>query len=239
MYKGFKIPVPFFEIGPKAYLYGREALKLAQHADKIGQKFHVAVIFTPQYVDISMIARETEHLLVFAQHIDSLEIGRGIGSVLPESVKEAGAVGALLNHAEKKIPHAELERTIHRADAVGLASLVCADNIDEALIVAKMNPNIIIAESPSLIGVGKRDSNDRQFIQTTNARIKEINPEIRILHGAGISNGQDVFDVIAAGAQATGSTSGIIKAQDPFKMLEEMISAVRSAWDLYHSVTEA
>jgi triosephosphate isomerase len=33
--------------------------------------------------------------------MDSLPIGRGIGSVLPEALKGDGAVGVLLNHAEK------------------------------------------------------------------------------------------------------------------------------------------
>jgi len=35
--------------------------------------------------------------------IDSLKVGRGIGSVLPEAIKETGALGTLLNHAEKKL----------------------------------------------------------------------------------------------------------------------------------------
>ena len=32
----------------------------------------------------------------------------------------------------------------------------------------------------------------------------------------------------------TGSTSGIIKAADPAAMVEEMISALRRAWDELH-----
>ena len=55
-----------------------------------------------------------------------------------------------------------------------------------------------------------------------------------MLHGAGISSGKDVYAIIAAGAQGTGSTSGVIKAPDPFAMLEEMIRSVRQAWDDTH-----
>jgi triosephosphate isomerase len=55
------------------------------------------------------------------------------------------------------------------------------------------------------------------------------------LHGAGISSAQDVYEIISMGAQATGSTSGIIKAKDPFAMLEEMIRAVREAWNKSHN----
>ena len=41
-----------------------------------------------------------------------------------------------------------------------------------------------------------------------------INDKILVLPAAGISNGQDVYNTIALGAEATGSTSGIIKADD-------------------------
>jgi triosephosphate isomerase (TIM) len=234
MFRGIQITPPFFEIGPKAYLFGKDVLKLAIHADRMSVIYHVQIIFTPQYVDIPILAQTTENLLIFAQHMDYLPIGRGVGSVLPEAVKAAGATGVLLNHAEKKLPLDDLERTIQRADEVGLASMVCADDLDEAVKVAHMSPNIIIAESPDLIGVGKRADNDHETIAKINEAIWGINPEIRILHGAGISCGQDVYDIIAAGSQAAGSTSGIIKADDPFAMLEEMICSVRMAWDKTH-----
>jgi triosephosphate isomerase len=235
MYKGVKITPPFFEIGPKAYLYGAEMLKLARHADQVGKKYAVQIIITPQYVDIPILAHEMENVLVFAQHMDSLEVGRGVGSVLPEAIRAAGSVGVLLNHAEKKIPRGELERTIGRADQVGLASMVCADTLEDAVAIAHMEPNIIIAESPGLIGAGKRDADDQSAIKEINEAVRKINSEILVLHGAGISCGKDVYDVIAHGAQGAGSTSGIILSNDPFGMVEEMIRSVREAWDVIHS----
>ncbi|OHE80272.1 MAG: hypothetical protein A2107_05810 [Verrucomicrobia bacterium GWF2_62_7] len=235
MYRGLEIIPPFFEIGPKAYLYGKEVLELARHADKVSKKYAVQVIITPQYVDIPLLAREMENVLVFAQHMDWLEVGRGVGSVLPEALKAAGAVGVLLNHAEKRLAKDELERTIKRADQIGLATMVCADTLQDAAMIARMEPNIIIAESPALIGVGKRDADDRLAIDRINRAVREINPEIRVLHGAGISCGRDVYDAIAAGAQGTGSTSGIVLSSDPLEMAEEMIRSVREAWDITHS----
>ncbi|TRZ77495.1 MAG: triose-phosphate isomerase [Deltaproteobacteria bacterium] len=234
MYRGVEITPPFFEIGPKAYLYGRELLKLARHADKIGKKYDVQMIITPQYVDIPILAREMEHVLVFAQHMDSLEVGRGVGSVLPEALKAAGAAGVMLNHAEKRLLNDELERTIRRADQIGLATMVCADTLEDAAVIAQMEPNIIIAESPDLIGVGRRDAKDRLAIRSINEKVWKMNPDIRVLHGAGIRCGRDVYDVIASGAQGTGSTSGIILSDDPFGMVEEMARSVREAWDTTH-----
>lgn len=231
MYQGLAITPPFFEIGPKAYLYGKELLALAKHADALSKKYEVQIILTPQCVDIGMLAHEMERVLIFAQHMDSLEVGRGVGSVLPEAVKAAGAAGVLLNHFEKRLSLDALQRTMQRADKVELATMVCADNLEDAAAIAKLEPNIIIAESPELIGVGKRGDDDQQAIAKINQIVWNINPQIRVLHGAGISCGQDVYDVIAGGAQGTGSTSGIILAKDPFAMLEEMISSVRAAWD--------
>jgi triosephosphate isomerase len=234
MYKGLELQVPFFELGPKAYIYGQEMLALARFGDVLSERYDVAIILTPQTVDIRMLVQETGNLLIFAQHMDPLNIGRGVGSVLPEAIKAAGADGSLLNHAEKPIPHAKLRRTIQRADEVGLASMVCAGNLEEIETVSRMNPNILIAEAPELIGTGERPTEDREKIEAINAVVWNINPDIRVLHAAGISDGKDVYDVIAAGAQGTGSTSGVLTAKDPFAMLEEMVRSVREAWDDTH-----
>ena len=70
MYRDLKIKPPFFEIGPKAYLYGDEMLRLAKEIDRIAVKYDVDIIVTPQYTDIRLLAENTERILVFAQHLD-------------------------------------------------------------------------------------------------------------------------------------------------------------------------
>ncbi len=232
MLKNFKIKPPFFEVGPKAYLYGEDMLKLAKAIDKVAIKYDVDIIVTPQYTDIPLLAQNTERILVFAQHMDSLPVGRGLGSVLPEAVKAAGAVGVMLNHAEKPLSMEEVEATIKRADEVGLATIVCADTVEDVKTIAKMGPNLIVAEPTDLIGTGQ--TSDSNYVIETIKTVEAINPDIMVLQGAGISNGQDVYNTIKLGAQATGSTSGIIKAEDPEAMVEEMISALRRAWDELH-----
>lgn len=232
MYKGITIEPPFFEIGPKAFFYGEQMLKLAKAADIAAQKYDVRIILTPQYTDIYRLAKETEHVLIFAQHMDVLPVGRGLGAVLPEAVKAAGAVGVMLNHAEKPMYISELNKAIKRADEVGLISIVCADTIEEAMAIAHFSPNIIVAEPTHLIGTGQ--PSDKKYIRETTSAIKKINPDIQVLQGAGISTGKDVYNVIKAGAEATGTTSGIMKAHDPEAMLDEMIQAVRVAWDELH-----
>ena len=229
MLKNFQIKPPFFEVGPKAYLYGEGMLKLAKVIDKTAMKYDVDVIVTPQYTDISLLAQNTERILVFAQHMDSLEVGRGLGSVLPEAVKAAGAVGVMLNHAEKPITMEEVEKTIKRADEVGLATIVCANTVEDVKAIAKMSPNLIVAEPTDLIGTGQ--TSDSNYVIETIKTVREINPDIMVLQGAGISNGQDVYNTIKLGAQATGTTSGIMKSETPYDMVEEMLYNLRKAWD--------
>ncbi len=234
MYRGLRITPPFFEIGPKAYLYGRDLLELARRADVLSRIYDVQIIITPQCVDIPLVAGHVERLLVFAQHMDPLEPGRGVGSILPEAVHAAGAVGVLLNHVERRIDRATLAHTMRRADEVGLATMVCADDAQDAVSVAQLAPNVIIVEAPVLIAGGRRNSSERQAIAETNEAIWRVNPDIRVLHGAGITGAQDVYDVIAAGAEGTGSSSAIFTASDPQARLEEMIQAVREAWNATH-----
>ena len=148
--------------------------------------------------------------------------------MLPEAIKSAGAQGVFLNHVEKRMTLSDICRAIKRAREVGLMSMVCTDTLAEAEAVAHFAPDILVAEAPELIGKGQRGQEDMNVIKLINARVGHINPDILILHAAGISNEKDVAAVIAEGADGTGSTSGVIKAKDPFDMLEKMIAAVRA-----------
>ena len=94
-------------------------------------------------------------------------------------------------------------------------------------------PNLIVAEPTDLIGTGV--ASDMGYVRDTIAAVRAINPDIMVLQGAGISNGQDVYNTIKLGAQATGSTSGILKAADPYAMVEEMLYNLRKAWDELHA----
>lgn len=232
MYTSYKIRAPFFEVGPKCIMWGEKMLKLAKAIDKIAYKYDLDVILTPQYTDIRLIAENTENLHIYAQHMDPLYPGRGLGSVLPEAVKEAGAIGVMLNHAEKHLSLETIRETIKRADEVGLATIVCADSVEEVSQIAKMGPNLIVAEPTELIGTGV--ASDMKYVVDTIESVRNINPDIMVLQGAGISSADDVANVIRAGAQATGCTSGIMKAQNPEAAAEEMLWALRKTWDEVH-----
>ena len=232
MNKRTTIKPPFFEIGPKSYLVGDEVLELALYADEAAKKYDVDIIFTTPVVDIRRVAEATERIFVFAPHMDPLVPGRGLADTLPESLVAAGAKGVMLNHAEKPITLSALAKTIKRAKEVGLMTIVCTDTIAEAKAVACLSPTIIVAEPTELIGTGK--TSDMDYVKASIEAIKSVDPNILVLQGAGISNGNDVYNVIHAGAEATGSSSGVVKAPSRKAMVDEMIGAARRAWDEVH-----
>ena len=224
-----KIKAPFFEIGPKSYLYGQDVIDLAKAADAASAKYGVDIIFTTPIVEIARVKAATSRIHVFAPHMDPLKPGRGLADILPESLVAAGAEGVMLNHCEKPLTLGVLKETIKRADEVGLTTIVCADSMAEASMIAMLNPNIIVAEPSELIGTGV--SVGPEYVKAATDAVKKINPDILVLTAAGIANGQDVYNTIFAGADATGSSSGVAKAADRAAMVDEMISAVRRAWD--------
>jgi len=235
MHKGPALKPPLFEIGLKGYLFGVAAVELAREADRLSREYDIMIIFDPQHVDIPAVARETEVLQVFAQHMDPVTVGRGAGAVLPEALKAAGAHGAMLNHVERRLTLSDIARCIRRADEVGLRTLVCADCPEEAAAIAQLGPDMILAEPPDLIGSGRSVATEnREFIVRSVSMVKAVNPAIVVFSSAGIRTPQDVADVIHAGADATGTTSGILKADDPFAQMAGMLKALKQAWNETH-----
>ena len=227
-----KIKAPFFEIGPKSYLYGDDILKLAKAADAASEKYDVDVIFTCPVVDIRRVAEATKRLHVFAPHMDPIYPGRGLADTLPESLVAAGAEGVMLNHVEKPLSFDVLAETIKRADEVGLTTIVCADSMADAGKIAGLHPDIIVAEPSELIGTGV--SVGPEYVQAATDSVKNVDANILVLTAAGLAGGEDVYNTIMAGADATGSSSGVAKAADRPAMVDEMIAACRKAWNERH-----
>ncbi|MEG2189557.1 MAG: triose-phosphate isomerase, partial [Christensenella sp.] len=155
--------------------------------------------------------------------------GRGLSNILPESLKAAGAQGVMLNHIECPIGLAALYKTILRARELKMMTIVCADSIPETKAVASLGPDLMVTEPAELIAT--KCAADISYVKTSVDTIMSIDSNIGILVGGGINCGKDVYDVIAAGADATGSSSAIATAHDPKVIVEEMLNAVREAWN--------
>jgi Triosephosphate isomerase len=56
--------------------------------------------------------------------------------------------------------------------------------------------------------------------------VKKINPNVKVLCGAGISKGEDLKAAIELGAEGVLLASGIVKADDPKKALYDLVSLI-------------
>ena len=225
-----QIRTPYFEIGTKNYIYGDKVLEYALAADRAAEKYDIDVLFITTPVEIRRVAENTKHLIVLAPYMDTLRPGRGMADILPEALKAAGAQGVVINHCEKPMSLPQMKKTIERARELDFLVFACADTLDEAKAIANLHPDIINPEPSGIIGGGKGVS-PMDYVKDSIRVIKEIDPSILVEQAAGITNGQQVYDFIMAGSEAAGAASGIMNAEDPLAMIDEMIAATRRAAD--------
>jgi triosephosphate isomerase len=226
-----RIRPPVFEIGLKGYCWGAEAVRLAVEADRLAEATGVSIVYDPQAVDIAAVAAATRRILVFAQHMDPMAPGRGVGGVLAEALRDAGAAGTLLNHSERPMALGAMARAIERARETGLFTLVFADSPSEAAALAHLGPDIVLAEPPELIATGVSAGNVMAgFVADTVAAVKAVDPAILVMSGAGVNGPEDVDRMIRLGLDGTGSSSGILRAPDPAAAMRAMLEAEARAW---------
>lgn len=223
-----KAETPFLIVNPKSYLYGNASLELAKAADQVAADTGLQIYFTCPYADIRLIKENTEHVIVCAQSMDPLTPGRGMGHVLPESLKEAGAEAVFLNHAENQKTLAELYATIKRAKELDMITVVCADSTVEARAAACMDADIVLAEPTDLIGTGQV-AEDSYTTETVKA-LNEVNPNVLVMIASGVSTAEDCYNVVKLGADGTGATSGILNAPSPAVRVREMAEAIVKAY---------
>ena len=224
------IRTPYFEIGTKNYIYGDKVLEYAKAADAAAEKYDIDVLFITPAVEIRRVVENTKHLIVLAPYMDTLRPGRGMADILPEGLKAAGAKGVVINHCEKPMSLPQMKATIDRARELDFLVFACADTLDEAKAIAQLHPDIINPEPSEIIGGGNGVS-PMSYVMDSSRAIQAIDDSIMVEQAAGITNGQQVYDFIMAGSEAAGAASGIMNAEDPLAMIDEMIAATRRAAD--------
>ena len=222
-----KVRTPFILVNFKTYseATGQKALELARTAEKVSSEAEVCIGVAPQFVDITYITRAVS-IPVFAQHIDPITHGSFTGWVLPEAVRQAGAVGTLINHSERRLKLADIDATVARAREAGLVSVVCTNNAAVSAAAAALKPDMIAIEPPELIGTGIPVSKAKPEVVTSAVElVRRVNRDVVILCGAGITKGEDVAAALRLGTAGVLVASGIVKAKDPSKVLLEFAEA--------------
>lgn len=216
---------PIVIVNYKAYpsALGRKAVELTEALARAARGRRVTLAVAPQAADLHRVA-QADLLPVLAQHVDSLAPGNGTGTTIVESVKDAGAVGSLVNHAEKRLTLAEIGAVVARLRAAQLSSVVCSDTAGTTRAAAALRPDMVAVEPPELIGGAVSvTSADPGIVRDSVKAAKEVHPEVRVLCGAGVQNGDDLAAALKLGAHGILLASAVMKAKDPGAALVEIL----------------
>jgi triosephosphate isomerase len=192
----------------------QKALLFTDIAKEVVDETGLRIVVCPPTVFLHEAAERFSD--VFAQHADSEPSGAHTGSINAEMLKAAKAKGSLVNHSEKRIAQERIKATVDRLHEQGLESLVCAANTSEAASIASFSPTFIAVEPPELIGSGISVSKARPEIVINSVKaVKEVNHNVKVLCGAGVSNEEDVKKALEQGAQGVLLASAFVKSKDP------------------------
>lgn len=231
MMKNLKVPIIIVNYKTYSEATGKKAVTLSRIAEEVSEETGVNISVAPQLVDLAAVSNVVS-IPVFAQHIDPIFPGSSTGHVLMESVKEAGAIGTLINHSERRIKLSDIEAIVGRTRELGMVSVVCTNNAAVSEAAAALKPDIVSLEPPELIGTGIPVSKSKPEVVTQTVKlVKHVNPCVVTLCGAGITKGEDVAAALKLGTKGVLVASGIVKAKDPRKVLMEFSIAITESME--------
>ncbi|BBL45703.1 triosephosphate isomerase [Nanobdella aerobiophila] len=202
---------------------GSNGLKLLEASEKIIEEYNIDIILAPQYTDIYIFSSNSKRVRIYAQHMDPIQSGAYTGHILPEAIKEAGAVGTIINHSEKKLNVEDIEKVINIAKNLNLETILCANNSVVAAALSKFEPTYIAVEPPELIGTGIPVSKAKpEIIENTVNMVRDINKKVKILVGAGINSGDDIKKALELGANGVLLASAVTKSSNFYEKLKNL-----------------
>ena len=216
-----------FVINCKNYdeISGEKITKLVKTANKVSKKYGVKIAVAPPQHLLSKVTSFS--IPILAQHVDAVKVGSTTGFMIPELLKKSKVRGSLINHSEHRISSKEIEHLVIRLRKLNMLSVVCVKNVSEALKYAKLNPDYIAIEPPELIGSGKAVSKEKpELITRAATAVKSAKNRTKLLCGAGIVSGEDVKQAMILGSKGVLVASGIIKAKNWQKIIEEFAKAM-------------
>ena len=216
-----------FIINCKNYdeISGNRIIKLAKIAQRISKKYKIPIAIAPPHHQIPLVTKF--NVIVLAQHLDDKKIGSTTGFMIPEIAKRSKINGSLINHSEHRISEKEIKNLIKRLKRLKLKTILCVKNVNESKKYAKLNPTFIAIEPPELIGTGRAISTEKTHLITKAVdSVKLAKNSTKLLCGAGIVSGKDVTRAKKLGSKGILVASGIVKAKNWEKIIEEFSRAL-------------
>jgi len=216
-----------FIINCKNYdeISGERIIKLAKISEKLSRKYKIPIAISPPHHLIPLITKFK--ITVLTQHLDDKKIGSTTGFMIPEIVKKSKINGSIINHSEHRISEKEIKNIIQKLKKLKLKTVLCVKNINEVKKYVKLNPTFIAIEPPELIGTGRAISTERPHLITKAVdNVKLAKNSTKLLCGAGIVSGKDVTRAKELGAKGILVASGVVKAKNWEKIIDEFSRAL-------------
>jgi len=221
-----KTPVIVLNVKTYVEATGEKALEIGKIMEKVSNETGVGMAIAVQATDISLCAKQL-NIPVFAEHIDPITPGSHTGWTLPIAVKNAGAIGTLINHSEHRLKLADIDTCITMAKEHALDHIICTNNIATSKAAAVFSPNFIAVEPPELIGGDiSVTTSDPGIVSGSVEVVKKIDSNVKVLCGAGVKNGRDVAKSIELGADGVLLASGVVKASDKESVIRDLASGI-------------
>ncbi len=110
---------------------------------------------------------------------------------------------------------------------MGLTTIVCTNNITTTKAASALGPDYVAVEPPELIGSGIPVSKaDPEVVSGSVEAVRQVNPDVKVLCGAGISKGEDLISALELGSVGVLLASGVVKAKDPKAALYDLVSGI-------------
>ncbi len=220
------LKTPTIVLNVKTYeeAIGKNAVSLAKSMEIVANETGVEMAIAVMDTDIFRCSNEV-NIPIFAEHIDPIKPGSHTGWTLPNAVKDAGAVGTLINHSEHRLKLADIDACLSFAKDFDLDQIICTNNIKTSMAAAALGPHFVAVEPPELIGGDISVTTvDPGIVSGSVDAVKKINDSVGVLCGAGVKNGKDVKMAIKLGAQGVLLASGVVKAENKLEVLRDLAS---------------
>ena len=202
--------------------YPSDPVGIATAARDVAAESDVRIAVSPQAAHLERVAETGVE--TWAQHVSPVEHGSHTGSTLAEAVADAGAVGTLVNHSERRLRLADIDGALDAADRADLETIVCANNPSQVGAAAALGPDGVAVEPPELIGGDVSVSQaDPDIVENAVDAAAAVDDSVDVLCGAGISSGEDLVSAGDLGASGVLLASGVAKADEPKEALADLV----------------
>ena len=218
---------PLIVVNFKTYetAMGAKAVELAKAMERASNS-NVRMVAVVSAFDLHSVQQAAPTLEIWSQHLDPVGKGSFTGWLQPDNAIERGAKGTIINHAEHKVNIEHVKELMNQLPSA-FPICACAADVNEAHQLAELGPTFIAVEPPELIGGDiSVTTADPTIVSDTVTAVQSINPDVRVLCGAGVKDGDDVRTAVELGAHGVLLASGVTKAKNVEDVLANLVAGL-------------